>query len=767
MSQFCAVGVGPGDPELLTLKAVAVLRIADAIYHAGPSDRAGRAWEVIRALVRPEQVVRRVLTVPMDQASAADDWRAPYRAGVERIVGDCRRGLKVAFVTEGDPTLYSTASYVWQLLSELAPDIAIEVVPGVTSLTAAAARVRWPLARRHETLRVVPAVHHAADLASLVGSDAHTCLLKPGPALPLLLDIMASQRGECEGVYVENLGSEREWITHDLAQAVGRDGYFSLVLLRRPQPTMRSRPEEEPRLPGGKVSVIGIGPGSADLLTGQALRALQGASDLVGYSGYLNYLDATALRGRRHPFPLGSEIERARLALDLARQGRQVALVSSGDAGVYGMASVLLESVTESPALEVEIIPGVTAATAAAACLGAPLGHDFACISLSDLLTPWSIVERRLEAAGQGDFVVVLYNPASRQRTWQLPRARDLLLRHRPSTTPVGLVHGAYRQGMRVWFTTLGQLTTDNITMETTVIVGSSRTQLIHGRMVTPRGYRVAGGEWRAAEEERVAGGGWRAAGEDEVAGACGNDMASQAAEAPNSDPATRHPSPVTCHPPRATRHAPPPAPLGQRIMEDSFAIIEGKLGQHALQPWAFAVVRRMIHASADFDFAGTLRHSTDFESVIQTALAERTPVVTDTEMVLEGVRSIADRAGLALACYLNDPAAAALSAAQALTRSAAGVRVAAERHDRPLLVIGNAPTAVEEALRLIEQEGWRPAAVVAIPVGFVGVEEAKQHLMEQTRVPYLTCVGRKGGSAVTAAAVNALLERYLLDDPR
>jgi precorrin-8X/cobalt-precorrin-8 methylmutase len=199
----------------------------------------------------------------------------------------------------------------------------------------------------------------------------------------------------------------------------------------------------------------------------------------------------------------------------------------------------------------------------------------------------------------------------------------------------------------------------------------------------------------------------------------------------------------------------------GRRILEESFAIIERELGPHALPPWAFAVVRRMIHASADFDFAHTLRYRADFEAAARAALRERAPVITDTEMVSQGVRTSLASLGLTPACYLNDPAARGLAEAAGLTRAAGGIRLAARRHAGPLLVVGNAPTALAEALRLVEDEGWRPAAVVGIPVGFVGVEEAKRHLQEQTHVPYLTCVGRKGGSAVTAAAVNALVELF------
>jgi precorrin-2 C20-methyltransferase/precorrin-3B C17-methyltransferase len=488
--RFWAIGVGPGDPELLTVKAVNAVRAAQSLYHAGPRDDQGRALDAVCGLLRPGQRVQTLLQVSMAEASAADDATA-YRPGVERIAADCRAGLDVAFLTEGDPTVYSTASHVWEMLAGLAPDVPTEIIPGVSSVTAAAAHVGWPLVRRDETLRIVPAVYHGPGLASLLESDATICLLKPGQALPEILDAVEGQGPGCEAVYVEELGTGRAWVTHDLARAVGRDRYFSLVLVRRPKLWRRTTPEPTPEDRAGKVWVVGLGPGDPTLLTRQALRVLHQATDLVGYEAYLQRLGPVGLRTRLHPLPIGAEPERARLALELARQGRRVALVSSGDAGVYGMASLLAEAAADAPDVEVEVVPGVTAATAAAARLGAPLGHDFACISLSDRLTPWPVIERRLEAAGAGDFVVALYNPVSRERTWQLPRARDVFLKHRAAATPVGLVSGAYRDGMAVRHTTLGELSADGVTMETLVIVGSSRTRIINGRMVTPRGYEV------------------------------------------------------------------------------------------------------------------------------------------------------------------------------------------------------------------------------------------------------------------------------------
>jgi precorrin-2 C20-methyltransferase/precorrin-3B C17-methyltransferase len=496
--RFWAVGVGPGDPDLLTVKAMRILQQVPVLYHAGPEERAGRAWQIVRGVVRPEQAVRVVRTDAMSALS--NGGRAGYRAGVEQIAADCRRGLDVAFVAEGDPTLYSTAAAVWQLLAEVAPEVPIEVVPGVSSISAAAARVRWPLAQRDQALAVVPAGYDRDDLPALLRTFPSVALLKVPQALPDLQRLLAEIGPDYEAVYAENLGTEREWITRDLAAAAGRKEYFALVLVRRVGqagnlPESPDRLEAYPTSPGRleacptKVWVVGLGPGDPRLLTRQALEVLRAAEVVVGYEGYLNLLAPLGLSAERHGSPIGAEAERAAHALELARAGGRVVLVSSGDAGVYGMASLLLETAERLPGVDVEVVPGVTAATAAAALLGAPLGHDFACVSLSDLLTPWEVIERRLEAAGQCDLVLALYNPISRRRTWQLPRAREVLLRHRRPGTPVGLVDRAFRPGTRVTLTTLGDLSPEGVTMETLLIVGSSRTRVINGRLVTPRGY--------------------------------------------------------------------------------------------------------------------------------------------------------------------------------------------------------------------------------------------------------------------------------------
>src|SRR5438552_2526377 len=199
--------------------------------------------------------------------------------------------------------------------------------------------------------------------------------------------------------------------------------------------------------PSGAVHVIGLGPGERGLMTPQARDVLARCDVIVGYSGYLALIADMAAGKDTYALPLGEEVGRARLALAQARRGRTVGVVSSGDPGIYGMAGVVLELLEELPEAdrpEVVIVPGLSAVNAAAALLGAPLGHDFAVISLSDLFTPWETIERRLEAVAEADFVLALLNPRSRRRDWQLGRARDIVARHRSGDTPVGVVRNAF-----------------------------------------------------------------------------------------------------------------------------------------------------------------------------------------------------------------------------------------------------------------------------------------------------------------------------------
>jgi len=244
--------------------------------------------------------------------------------------------------------------------------------------------------------------------------------------------------------------------------------------------------------PRGRLSIVGIGPGARDLMTPRARAAIRRSSVVVGLDQYVEQVRDLLRPGTRVlPSGLGAEQERARAALEQARLGHAVALVCSGDAGLYAMASPTLE--LGAGGVDVEVVPGVTAALAASALVGAPLGHDHALVSLSDLHTPWPAIEHRLQAVAEADLVVALYNPRSRQRTWQLPKALGILGAHRPPGTPVAVVTDATRDAEQVLVTTLGDLDPQTVTMRSVVLVGATTTEVVDGHVVTPRGYRWLG----------------------------------------------------------------------------------------------------------------------------------------------------------------------------------------------------------------------------------------------------------------------------------
>ncbi len=234
---------------------------------------------------------------------------------------------------------------------------------------------------------------------------------------------------------------------------------------------------------------MGLGPGGRDHLTPAAQAALRAAEVVVGYRPYLDLVSDLLAGKRTVASGMREEVPRAQAAIAEAQRGARVAVVSTGDAGIYGMAGLVMELLPDDCDIPVEVVPGITAASAAAACLGAPLMNDFAVISLSDLMTPLAVIEQRLRAAAAGDFVIALYNPRSHRRHEPLANALAILRAQRPPNTPVGLVRNALRAEQAVHITTLAELVEGEVDMLTTVIVGNSMTAVRHGRMVTARGY--------------------------------------------------------------------------------------------------------------------------------------------------------------------------------------------------------------------------------------------------------------------------------------
>lgn len=242
-----------------------------------------------------------------------------------------------------------------------------------------------------------------------------------------------------------------------------------------------------------KIYIVGMGPGKEAMMTGEALEALERSDVIVGYTVYLKLLGERFQDKELLSTPMRREQERCELCFEEARKGKQVALICSGDAGIYGMASLMYELGRDYPETELAVIPGVTAASSGAAVLGAPLNHDFCVISLSDLLTPWEKIEKRLIAAAEADFAIAIYNPASRKRRDYLRKACDILLCHMEGERVCGYVENIGREGTRAVTCTLKELREAEVNMFTTVFIGNSDSELINGKLITKRGYQVEG----------------------------------------------------------------------------------------------------------------------------------------------------------------------------------------------------------------------------------------------------------------------------------
>ncbi len=257
---------------------------------------------------------------------------------------------------------------------------------------------------------------------------------------------------------------------------------------------MSQDPASVPASRPGKLLLVGFGPGSEEHLTFRAKKAIEEAECVIGYRTYIDLVRPLIAGKEVIQTGMTEEIERASLAVDLAYQGRTVALVSSGDVGIYGMAGLAFEVLADrgwtGSEISVEVIPGVTALSSCASVLGAPLMHDFASISLSDLLTPWEIIVKRLHAAAQADFVVALYNPKSSKRVRQIEEAQEIFLKYRTPETPVGIVKSATREGESIVISTISDMLSHPIGMLTTILIGNSQTKIFQNRMVTPRGYQ-------------------------------------------------------------------------------------------------------------------------------------------------------------------------------------------------------------------------------------------------------------------------------------
>ncbi|WPO70786.1 precorrin-2 C(20)-methyltransferase [Streptomyces sp. KN37] len=498
------VGLGPGDPSLMTVRAVEVIAAADVIaYH---SARHGRsiarriAEKHLRTDHIEEPLVYPVTTESTDHPGgyrgALDDF---YEQAAARLAAHLDAGRTVAVLAEGDPLFYGSYQHMHK---RLAHRYDTEVIPGVTSVSAAAARLGEPLVEAEEVLTILPGTLPEEELTARLAATDSAVVMKLGRTFGKVRGALERSGRLDEARYVERATMEGER-TGRLADVDPESvPYFSVAVLPSRVAPLTGGPAPQPAPQGtaGEVVVVGTGPAGPLWLTPETRGALAAADDLVGYTTYVDRVPHRPGQ-RRHGSDNRVESERAEFALELARRGRRVAVVSGGDPGVFAMATAVLEAASQDAYedIPVRVLPGVTAANAAAARAGAPLGHDYATISLSDRLKPWEVIAERLAAAASADLVLALYNPGSRSRTWQVGKARELLLEHRAPDTPVVLGRdiGGPEESVRV--VRLGELDPAEVDMRTLLIVGSSQTRVVRRRggaervVWTPRRYPEEG----------------------------------------------------------------------------------------------------------------------------------------------------------------------------------------------------------------------------------------------------------------------------------
>jgi precorrin-3B C17-methyltransferase len=450
-----------------------------------------------------------------------------------------------------------------------------------------------------------------------------------------------------------------------------------------------------------KIIVAGIGPGSREDITPAVMEAVREADVVVGYKYYFQFVEQYLKPGCECiDTGMKKERERAEQAFQIAEQDKTVVVISSGDAGIYGMAPLIYEMKRERQSdIEIETLPGISAFQKAASLLGAPVGHDLCIISLSDLMTPWELIERRIKAAATGDFVTAVYNPKSHGRYWQLYRLQELFLKVRSADTPVGYVRQAGRAEQEVKVTTLSALDPEDIDMFTIIIIGNSQSYVADGKFITPRGY------YREERETDVK--------------------------------------------------------PGQQIMMASFRTIESELRNKDIplgHKWA---ILHAIHTTADFDMEHILYTDEGAVELLYDKVKNGTlkTIVTDVTMVVSGIRKGAlQRLGIEAKCFLSDPRVADIASEQGITRTQAGIRLAVEAHPDALFAFGNAPTALMELCDLIRKGKAHPAGIIAAPVGFVHVRESKHMVKPFKTIPKIIIEGRKGGSNLAATLCNAIL---------
>lgn len=499
-----AVGLGPGDPELVTLKAARVIGAADVVAYFSGS----RGTSIARSIAEPHLVAgvtEELLRYPVTTGASGhtDGYYAEIEAFYDDSAARLRRHLvadrTVVVLAEGDPLFFGSWMYLQDRLAAYHPT---EIVPGVTSVSGATAAIRQGLCRHEDVLTILPGTLPVPELAWRLAQTEAAVILKLGRTFTGVREALRQAGRLDQAWYVERATFAEEKVLPVAEVDPDAVPYFATIVVtgsdRRADSAGRWRTTtaDGVRASGSGTSgskprlrIIGLGPGPADWLTAEASAALAEVTDVFGYAPYV---DRVPQRPGllRHPSGNTVEVERARAALAAAARGADVAVVSGGDAGVFGMASAVFEAAAD-PAyseVEIEVLPGVSAAQAVAARAGAPLGADFCVLSLSDRLKPWPVLADRLRRAAEADLVIALYNPRSRSRPAQLDAAREVLLEVRAPETVVVIGRDIGRAEESLTVTTLGEFDPGTVDMKCLVIIGASGTCVTAaGQVWTPR----------------------------------------------------------------------------------------------------------------------------------------------------------------------------------------------------------------------------------------------------------------------------------------
>ncbi len=498
------VGVGPGDPELTTLKAARLIAAADVIaYHSGV-DKQSNARRIAATLI-PDGVIEENLVYPVTTGTTghpggyAGAMAEFYEASAARLAVHLEAGRAVVLLAEGDPLFYGSFMYMHDRLSAR---FVTEIVPGVPSFAAATASVASPLVRQTDVLTILPGTLSESELARRLADTHGAIIMKLGRTFPKVRSALEQAGRLDHAMYVERASMpEQRWLpVRDVDPETVP--YFSLIVVpgdsvadtpggRRAVSVVEEGAQRLSRNPGAaaELTVVGLGPGPEAWLTPEAAEVLADVDHVVGYAPYVDRVPQR-IGLSRHASGNTVELDRARFALDLALAGERVAVVSGGDAGVFGMAAAVFEA-AEDPAyvdVSIRVVPGISAVQAVAARAGAPIGGDFAVMSLSDRLKQWPVIEQRLRAIAAADLVLAIYNPASRSRTTQVAEAQKLLLEVRSADTPVIVGRDIGRPGESLTVTTLAELEADTIDMKCLLIVGARGTRRTgSGRVWTAR----------------------------------------------------------------------------------------------------------------------------------------------------------------------------------------------------------------------------------------------------------------------------------------